>query len=142
MRNRSGFTLVELAITLLLATLLLSLAAVPIRRARSTLSVSAAQSDVRATFAAARSAAILNGGARVIVDAPAASIHIESAAGRALGDERRLRDWHGVSLDIGRDIDTIRYDALGIGRLANATIRITRDDALATVTVSAYGRVR
>jgi hypothetical protein len=36
----------------------------------------------------------------------------------------------------------LRYDALGIGRLANATIVVRRGAAQSTFVVSAYGRVR
>jgi hypothetical protein len=36
----------------------------------------------------------------------------------------------------------IRFDGLGIGRLANTVLRVERRNVSATVTVSAYGRVR
>jgi hypothetical protein len=36
----------------------------------------------------------------------------------------------------------VHYDGLGIGRLANASIRVRRGDVAAGLTISAYGRVR
>ena len=36
----------------------------------------------------------------------------------------------------------IAFDALGVGRLANRSVALVRGDARATVTISAYGRVR
>lgn len=143
MRNRPGYTLGELALVLLLATLVITAAAPSMARGRHTLAVRAARAELIAAIATARSAAILNGGATVIIDAASGAVWIEVADGRRLGDVRPLAHHYDVTIELDRGPRAaLRYDALGIGRLANASVRIRRGEALAIVTVSAYGRVR
>ncbi len=61
------------------------------------------------------------------------------------GDTLRATDLaarHGVRADAGRPSLRLRYDGLGIGRIANSTIRLQRGTAEAGLSISAYGRVR
>lgn len=143
MRTRPGHTLLELSLVLMLATLFATLAIPSFLRGRHTLAVHGARSELTAAIATARSAAILSGGANVIVDAHGAAVWIETSGGTRIGDPRELGQSYGVRLEYDRSPPlTIRYDALGIGRFANATIRIYRGHATSTITISAYGRVR
>lgn len=143
MRKRPGHTLLELSIVLMLATLFATLAVPSFLRGRHALAVRAARAELVATIAAARSTAILTGGATAVVDMPGSAIWIEAPDGSRIGDARELGHSHGIELEHSRysRID-IRYDALGIGRLANTSIRIRRGDVTSTITISAYGRVR
>ena len=55
-----------------------------------------------------------------------------------------VADW-GVAVSspgFGGDTIVIRYDAIGLGRIANRTLRFERGRAVAGLTISAYGRVR
>ncbi|MEX1183643.1 MAG: GspH/FimT family pseudopilin [Gemmatimonadota bacterium] len=143
MRNHPGYTLIELTLVLLLATLLLTAAAPSMIRGRRVVAVRAARGELISAIAAARSAAILTGGATAVIDGPAAAVWIESADGVRIGDARSLGATHGVHLELDRGTRaSLRFDALGIGRLANAAVRIRRGDVTARITVSAYGRVR
>lgn len=143
MRTRHGYTIIELALVMLLATMLLAAAAPSLAHGRNVIAVRAARAELIAAAAAARSTAILNGGASLIIDTRTASLWIEADDGTRIGAVRHLGTHYGVTLEGNRAPPLrVRYDALGIGRLANASIRVRRGDVLAVITVSAYGRVR
>lgn len=143
MQTRAGYTLLELTLVLLLIGLLATAAMPQLLHARHVLAVRAARAELVAAIATARSAAILAGGATLVIDVTAGIAWIEAADGGRVGDARYLAASYGVRLEAARGTRVaLRFDPLGIGRLANASIRIRRGDALASVTVSAYGRVR
>jgi type II secretory pathway pseudopilin PulG len=143
MRHHGGYTLVELALVLLLATMLLVAATPSLLNARDVVAVRAARAELIAAAATARSAAVLNGGAMLLIDVASARVWIETDGGILIGEIRDLRSRHGVSCEADRAVPIrVRYDALGIGRLANTTVRLRRGTVLAVITVSAYGRVR
>jgi prepilin-type N-terminal cleavage/methylation domain-containing protein len=143
MRSHSGYTLLELTLVLTLAALLAGAGTPALLHARNVMSVRAARAETVSAFAAARATAILAGGAALHIDAPASAVWIETAAGRRAGSERALGAQYGVVVQLERaEHVVVRYDALGIGRLANTTVRIRRGRVAATLTVSAYGRVR
>lgn len=143
MNNRPGYTLLELTLVVSLATLLVGIAVPSMLRGLHALAVRGAHAELTATVAATRTAAIMAGGANVVIDLDAAAVWIETAAGERVGDTRDLDRSYGVALESSRGpVLTLRFDALGIGRLANATIRIRRGRAVSSIVVSAYGRVR
>lgn len=140
--RRHGFTLLELAIILALLATLFAAAAPAFARGRDVLAVRAARADLAAAVAAARSYAILTGGAQLIIE-PAGLLSIERTAGGTLSDPIDLAARYGVRLDTpGGTPVLLRYDALGIGRMTNATMHIRRGDLSAAVVISSYGRVR
>lgn len=140
--TRPGYSLIELTFVLMLSALLLGVAVAPVRHARDVLAVRAARSEIAALVALTRSTAIRAGGATLVVDIDGGSAWIEGGAGTRVGDVRHIGARHGVSLVANRPILSIRYDALGVGRMSNAVVHLTSGSVRGTITVSAYGRVR
>jgi type II secretory pathway pseudopilin PulG len=140
---RHGFSLVELGVVLCLLGLVLTLALPRLRHAREVLAVRAARAELAGAIAAARANAVLAGGATLVVDPYAHRAWIEAADGRRAAIDYPLGSRYGVRIETERGTPvSIRYDALGIGRMANATLGVRRGDIRMTLTVSAYGRVR
>lgn len=142
MKHRAGYTLLELIFVLMLSALLLGAAVAPIRHARSVLAVRAARAELTALLAVTRATAIAAGGASLHVDVMTGAAWIEIAPGERSGDVQYIGARHDVSLSASSPLLMIRYDALGIGRMSNATVRVRRGPITGTVTISAYGRVR
>lgn len=143
MRNRPAFTLIELAVVLVAAGALTALALPRLHNARQQVTVRAARAELAGAFAVARSAAITGGGATLFVDPAAGAAWIEVRDGVRLDTDYRLADRYGVRIETPRGaVLSVRYDALGIGRLANTSLTLRRGSATASLTVSAYGRVR
>jgi prepilin-type N-terminal cleavage/methylation domain-containing protein len=146
MYGRRGYTLIELLIVLALLALAIGLAYPGARAASDAWAVRAARDAVGAVLAGTRAAALTRGGAEVLLVPVDGSVLTRSGAEDApprpqlhLG-----RDWRVALSSPGFSGDTIaiRYDAIGIGRIANRTLRFERGRAVAGLTVSAYGRVR
>lgn len=143
MRRRPGYTLIELTFVLLIMALLASVAAPPVLHARDVLAVRAARSELVSTIATARSAAVLAGGATLLIEVPEGRLRIEAPDGTVLAGRRDLSARYGIRLESSRGPQvSIHFDALGIGRLASASFSIQRGTVSGAVTVSAYGRVR
>jgi type II secretory pathway pseudopilin PulG len=143
MRNRSGFSLLELGLVLLVLGMLAALVVPPAGRARDGLAVRAARAELAGALAATRATAIRAGGAALLLDTESGDVWIETAAGVRLPTGYPLGARYGVQLTTDRTPPVaLRFDALGIGRLTNASIRVQRGHAVAVLTVSAYGRVR
>lgn len=142
MKHRPGYTLIELSFVLMLSALLLAVAVAPMRHARSVLAVRAARADLAALLAVTRSTAIAAGGAALVVDVAAGSAWIESVPGVRVGDVQHLAARHHVALTGASPLLVVRYDALGIGRISNAVVRVRSGSVTGTITISAYGRVR
>lgn len=137
-----GTTLVELAFVLALLAVGASAIAPTARRLGDRAAVVAVREDVVRALNRARARAIAAGGSSVTVlsNPPTARLRV---AGRAVGDTP-LGSGRDVDLELsgGRDSTTLRFDRLGIGRFANATVVLRRGDAEARLVVSTYGRVR
>jgi type II secretory pathway pseudopilin PulG len=137
-----GFTLLELSLMLALLALVFLAAAPVLTGARTVLAVRGARAEVFAAIAATRAQAVLTGGAQLVVT-PAGELRVEQTDGAPLREPVQLAARYGVTIATERDLPVVlRYDALGIGRLTNTTLRIRRGDTVLTVTVSAYGRAR
>ena len=135
-----GYTIVEAVTVLTLLGVGASTVAPTARRLADRAAVVSAREGVVATLLRARTAALASGGARVtFVTAPPAVL-VES--GGAPRHRYVPPDGVGFRLGAGRDSTVIRFDALGLGRFANETIELARNDARAGVVVSSYGRVR
>ena len=140
--RRPGFSLLELALILtLLATVLLA-AAPAFTGARAVLAVRAARAELIAAIATTRAQVVLTGGAQLFISL-AGQLRVERADGVPLDEPIPLAARYGVTIGTARDLPLVlRYDALGIGRMTSTTLSIRRGDAVATVTISAYGRAR
>jgi type II secretory pathway pseudopilin PulG len=145
MQPRSGTTLLELAVALTLMGILTLLGTTSFASARNVLAVRSARDAIVSASARARAYAVGHGGASLIIDVTAGTLRIRTRD--QLIDEATPIT---RSLDVRLQIDggraattaTLPYDALGIGRLANKTISITRAGISGGVTFSAYGRPR
>lgn len=143
MRNRPAYSLLELALALVISATLGSLAMPALNHGRRVFAVRNASSEIVHMLALTRAAAVGAGGATLVLDLAHKTAAIEGADGESLDAPRGLVAEHGVQLESDRSSPLrLRYDALGIGRFTAATIRVRRDDVRATITVSAYGRVR
>ena len=137
-----GFSLAELVVVLVLAALLAGALPIHLGGLRDRLAVRAAREASVGLVARARQRAILTGGAelRIQEDPPRLTVPGGDAGTLRLD----LRAEHGVELEIPGPARraTVRFDALGIGRMASRTLRFHRRGAEASLTLSAYGRVR
>jgi hypothetical protein len=139
---RRGHTLAELCAALLLVTMGTAFLAPAARRLRDRLAVVAAREAVAGLVSEARVAAVAHGGAVVSLEAGPwrASFTSPEGPGRQVRIERDL----GVCVSLGgsRSGIELRFDALGLGQVASQTVTFRRGQAVASLTVSAYGRVR
>jgi prepilin-type N-terminal cleavage/methylation domain-containing protein len=143
MQNRAGFTLLELALTLLVAGIIAGTALPALAHARDALAVRAARAELAAAFAITRVTAVRAGGAVLVLDTVSGTAWMERPGGGRFPTSFPLAERYGVTLSTDRTPPAaFRYDALGIGRLANGVIRLERRRVRATLTISAYGRVR
>jgi type II secretory pathway pseudopilin PulG len=143
MRSRTAHTLLELAIVLTLIGAAAAAAAGPLHGARDQVAVAAARRELAAMVAATRSVAIMAGGARLLIDLPAATVWIETASGVHPGWLRDFGDRYGVTMAASRTQRLeLRFDGLGVGRMTSATMQVRRGRAVSELVVSSYGRVR
>jgi type II secretory pathway pseudopilin PulG len=143
MCNRNAHTLTELALVLMILGTLAAIAAPSLARGRDVYAVRAARSELAGAIAVTRAAAIRNGGAAFVFDAGSGTGWIVTARGSRLPGTFVTGPRYGVRITSDRAPPVeFRFDALGIGRLANGVLRVQRGRAEATLTISAYGRVR
>jgi prepilin-type N-terminal cleavage/methylation domain-containing protein len=143
MNTRPGFTLLEATLVLAILGILLAAGGPLLLNARDAVAVRGARGELAGAVAVTRAAAIRSGGASLIIDTASGDVVMETAGGVRLPTSYPLGARYGVVIDSDRTTPvTLRYDALGIGRMTSAVIRLQRGRARATITVSAYGRVR
>jgi prepilin-type N-terminal cleavage/methylation domain-containing protein len=136
-----GYTLVELVVVMALLGVLLAIALPPTLRWRDAAAVRSARDELAAALAWTRVAAASHGGATLVLE-PGTGRFWTRTGGRD-GEAVDLAGRYGVRVDPGTEATVaFHYDALGIGRLTNRTVRIRRGAAEGGVTVSAYGRYR
>lgn len=142
-RPRPGYTLIELATVLAMLGLALAVAVPVLGRSVDGLKVRTARDIVAVELARTRLLARAHGGAIAVLDSEAGATWVESVTGDTIALPVPVTAQHDVRIDLdGEAVARVEYDRFGIGRLANRTIRLVRNDAEARVTISAYGRVR
>jgi len=136
-----GHTFLELTFVLLLVGVAGAYIAPMAREARDRAAVAGAREAVVGLLAEARQAAIESGAASVRIEAQSGIVESRSAT-TALRQLSLAREF-GVSVQLSgaRSEVELRYDPLGLGRMASQTIVVRRGQAVAALTVSAYGRV-
>lgn len=139
---RRGHTLLELSAVLALMAACVSIVFSFAQGSRDRWAVEAAREEVAGLIAEARTAALAWGG--TVVHLSATDGEVAYTAG---GVERRrigLAENGPVELLLprGRPEADLRFDALGLGRVASQTLRFRRGGAETALVVSAYGRVR
>lgn len=142
--RRRGATLTELIAGLGVAGILLSMAVPRLNTARDGRAAAAARDAAAAVIARARTLAVAQGTAVVIIDPAAAAVSLEAPTGSPDGEPLRLGDAFGVTLSVDQSAAAVRldFDALGAGRLVNRTIRFRRGQEEARLSLSSYGRPR
>lgn len=137
-----GYTLLEAVTALTLLGLIISTAAPALGGLRDRATVNASREALAGLIAEARVLAVARGGATVHVRRapPAAWVSVADSVVRSLPGG--VTDGVTLALSGGRDEIRLRYDALGLGRVASSTIRIRRGGVEGALVVSSYGRVR
>lgn len=141
---RAGHTLPELAVVLLLAALLAPLGLAGLRHAGDRAAVAAVREEVAALLVRTRGEARARGGAALLI-APDPLRLVLVSGNDTLGTwepgrERGVR-WLGPGSGRAPSPVRIDYDALGIGRMASATLRLGRGRFTSTLVISSLGRV-
>ena len=140
-----GTSLIEIVLVLVLMSALLFLGSASYGTARDVMAVRAARDGIVAASARARALAVRHGGASLSVDGAAGSMRITTRDGVVSESVDLATDLDvrvGIDAAHGATSVSLQYDALGIGRLANRTIALSRGAASGGVTFSAYGRPR
>jgi len=139
---RHGFTILELAGVLALLAVAGSLSFPVGWSVRERLSVVGAREELVGLITRARGEALRHGGSRLIVIRDPAEIRIE--AGGEILHRVDIRATWGTELVLsgGRPSFELRFDALGLGRMAARSVTLTRGSAVARLIISAYGRIR
>jgi Tfp pilus assembly protein FimT len=136
--RRVGFTQLELMVVLIVCGLLTTLAVPRIARLRDASSVRAAMTDLGATFATARQAAVTRRATVALVFDTAHGVVRVSSAGETLL-RRSLRSSYSVSLGANRD--SAVYDPRGLGYgVSNLSVTVRRGSFVDTLTMSRLGR--
>ena len=138
-----GHTLPELCALLAALGIALLIVAPAVARTLDGLAVRSARDAVVVEATRARMLARARGGAILHLDAQLGAVWVSGVAGDTLSDPIPLTARFRARIELGTvSAATVAYDHLGLGRLANRTVRFVRNDADARLTVSAYGRVR
>lgn len=141
---RTGHTLLELLAVLALAALLVPAGAAALRSAGDRAAVHAVREELAANLVRTRAEARGRGGAALIVlPDPLRLLLVAGEDTLRRAEPGRER---GVVLEPAPGAASatplhIEYDALGLGRMASATVRIRRGRATARLVVSSLGRV-
>lgn len=138
-----GYTLIELLVVLSVLGVLLAITLPPITRWRDAAAAHAARDELAGALALTRVVAVSARGATLVLDPTTGRFWIRTEEEED-GPATDLAGRYRVRVDAGPSTEPVlfHYDALGIGRLANRTVRVRRGRAEAGLTVSAYGRFR
>lgn len=139
--ERTGFTLPELAMVVLLMNLALA-ALVPAARSQmDRMATLGAREELAGLLQRARFEAVSYGGAVVRFDADSCTVDLE--AGGEVSIRAALQGEYGVEMTLSgdRSESEVFFDQMGLGRVASQTVLLTRGRAEAGIVISSYGRV-
>lgn len=139
--RRGGATLPELILVLALLGILAGMTVSVTSEARDRVAVSSARDRVAGLVVRAGALARLHRSA--VAHITEGAVRIEAPAG-TLRDVQPIERQFGVHMTVDGSAEGVRleFDALGLGRLANRTIRFDRRSSQARLTLSSYGRPR
>ena len=137
----AGFTLLELALGLLLVGLALSQLLPAARRQIDRLAVVGARGEVAGLFHRVRLEAVAHGGASIHLSVRPPTVEIR--AGQDLLARADLEEDYGVTLTLSRNREeaVLGFDPLGLGRVSSQTLVLARGEAETRLVVSSFGRV-
>jgi Tfp pilus assembly protein FimT len=145
MHKRTGASLTDLIVTLALLAIVLAIAVPRLQGARNAYATRAARDAAAAIVERARVLAAARGTARLIVELSAGTLALESPVGAPARTTLRVQAAFGVTLTVdghtaGRVL--LDFNALGLGVIANRTLRFRRGGAESVLTLSMHGRGR
>ena len=143
---RSGFTLLELLIVIVMIGLMSAFAYPRLQGSTTGISVRSARQQTAEMLVIARAAAVQNGSeARFIRAGNVVRVLVDSNGTYVTLSVRDLYTEHGVTVAVGGAAprDTVRFDprGLAIGLTGAATIRFTNSTAKDSICVSKLGKV-
>jgi Tfp pilus assembly protein FimT len=142
---RPGATLPDLIITLAVLAILTAMAAPRLMRARDAYAARAARDAAAALIEQTRVQAAARGTARLVVDPQRGTLVVQSPAGGAAAAELSAGDAFGITVTVdghSTGVVALDFNALGLGVVANRTLRFHRGAEEARLSLSTYGRVR
>jgi hypothetical protein len=145
MHNRPAFSVFDLLVVLALLSVIASVTAPRLVNARNAYAARAARDAAAAWVERARSLASSRGTARLIVDPAVGELRLEAPAGVVVRIPLAVESAFGVQLSVdGTRSGAVELDfnAMGLGVLANRTLRFRRGDEEARLSLSTYGRAR
>ncbi len=136
-----GFTLLEVCVVLGLMAIAFSVALPPARRLRDGLAVRGARESAAALILRAKGEALARGGASVWVGENPGTIRVE--AGPDTLATLDVEAEFGVELELagGSSEAWLRFDGLGLGRVASRTLWFSKADVSAPLVISSFGRL-
>jgi len=143
--NRNGSSLTDLIVTLALLAIVLAIGAPRLQGARDAYATRAARDAAAAVVERARVLAAARGTARLIVEPAAGTLALESPVGAPARATLAIHDAFGVALSVdGHTVTrvTLDFNALGLGVVANRTLRFRRGGAESVLILSMHGRGR
>jgi hypothetical protein len=135
---RTGATLAELSLALTLLALAAAALLPGARRQADRAALVGAREELAALVARTRGEAIARGGASLWIQ-PDGRASIE--AGDSVVAELDLAAGYAVALESAEAAVELRFDGMGVGRVASRTLVLRRGAEEAELVLSAYGRV-
>ena len=145
MHTQRGTTLPELLVVFAILAIVATMTMPRVGRALDIYATRAARDAMAAAIGRARALAIARGSATVFLDAAAGTLRVQAPTGVSPSDDLDLSSLFRVTCELDGNpaaLVTLNFDALGIGRFSNHTLRCHRNGAEARLTLSSYGRPR
>lgn len=140
--KRSGFTLIELMVVIVMMSIMVAVATPRIRSVRDRSNLRAARDEVATAFALARSAAVQKG-ITATITLRGDSVSVLNSSGQQVLPPRALKVLYGATLQPPAGDQTIVFDARGFARdrTTQTLYTINAGSLSATVCISKLGLV-